>query len=87
MITFTITTNVTDLNNLLLEKLKKAEGHEKETIAQILNTIFDAVDGGDKFLWNGHTNINVDSNFVFLLSNIITQLLPHNIYLLLIHLI
>ena len=54
----------TDLDNLLNEKLKIATDNEKEVILKIINALFDISNGGDKFLWNGHTNINTNSDFI-----------------------
>lgn len=54
----------TDLDNYLNEKLKLAEGNEKNTIQEIMNSLYDITYGGDQFLWNGHTNINVNSNCI-----------------------
>ena len=54
----------TDLDNLLNSKLKKADNNEREVLLKIINTLFDVCNGGDKFLWNGHTNINTNSDFI-----------------------
>ena len=55
-----------DFNDLLNEKLhnKDIDEDERKNIKKIMMTIFDIVDGADKFLWNGHTNINTNSDFI-----------------------
>lgn len=54
-----------DLDLLLNEKLKTSDNAEEKTIInKIINAIFDITYGGDKFLWNGHTNINTNSDFI-----------------------
>lgn len=53
-----------DLFNLLNEKLKTTEGHDKEVITKLTHSLFDITEGADAFLWNGHTNINVNSDFI-----------------------
>ena len=54
----------TDLDKLLNEKLKTAEGSEKEDIRSIINTLFDITYGADSYLWNGITTVNANSNFI-----------------------
>lgn len=55
-----------DLDTMLNEKLKNKDidDDERANIKKILMSLFDIVNGGDKFLWNGHTNINPNSDFI-----------------------
>lgn len=53
-----------DLDKLLNEKLKLAEGKEKEKIKDVMGTLFDVTYGGDSFLWNGITTVKTNTDFI-----------------------
>ncbi len=54
----------THLYNLIESKITKSTEHK------VLHTLlYDVANGGDKFLWNGHTNIKADSRFICLDTN------------------
>ncbi len=68
-------TDVTMLNNTdypifsdLYALLKEKEKDDKR-FEDLASLFFDIAEGSDSFLWNGHTNIDLDSNFICLDTN------------------
>ena len=53
---------LSDLYETLEEESKKDK--ENNELKILLSYLYDMVQGADQFLWNGHTNININSSFV-----------------------